>query len=39
MESNIKFALTIEGSTIYRGNSWDWVIALPVSEVNPNYHP
>ncbi|MFZ2338767.1 MAG: PQQ-binding-like beta-propeller repeat protein [Bacteroidales bacterium] len=29
----------IVGGTIYLGNSWDWVIALPVSEVNPNYHP
>ena len=25
----------IVGGTIYLGNSWDWVIALPVSEVNP----
>ena len=30
---------TIVGGTIYLGNSWDWVIAVPVSEVNPNYHP
>ena len=30
---------TIVGGTIYLGNSWDWIIALPVSEVNPNYHP
>lgn len=29
---------TIIGGTIYLGNSWDWLIALPVSEVNPNYH-
>lgn len=29
----------IVGGTIYLGNSWDWIIALPVSEVNPNYHP
>lgn len=28
---------TIVGGTIYLGNSWDWVIALPVSDVNPNY--
>ena len=28
---------TIVGGTIYLGNSWDWLIALPVSEVNPNY--
>jgi len=25
-------------STIYPGNSWDWVIAIPISEENPNYH-
>jgi len=30
---------TIVGGTIYLGNSWDWIIALPISEVNPNYHP
>ena len=30
---------TIVGGTIYLGNSWDWVIAVPVSEVNPNYRP
>jgi polyvinyl alcohol dehydrogenase (cytochrome) len=30
---------TIVGGSIYLGNSWDWIIALPVSEVNPNYHP
>lgn len=30
---------TIVGGTIYLGNSWDWIIALPVSEVNPNYRP
>ena len=29
----------IVGGTIYLGNSWDWIIALPVSEVNPHYHP
>jgi len=29
----------IVGGTIYLGNSWDWIIALPVSDVNPNYHP
>ena len=29
---------TIVGGTIYLGNSWDWLIALPLSEVNPNYH-
>ena len=29
---------TIVGGTIYLGNSWDWIIALPISEVNPNYH-
>jgi hypothetical protein len=29
----------IVGGTIYLGNSWDWVIAVPVSEVNPNYRP
>ena len=29
----------IVGGTIYLGNSWDWVIAVPVSEVNPNYLP
>ncbi len=29
---------TIVGGTIYLGNSWDWIIALPVSEVNPNWH-
>jgi outer membrane protein assembly factor BamB len=28
---------TIVGGTIYLGNSWDWIIALPVSEVNPKY--
>lgn len=28
---------TIVGGTMYLGNSFDWVIALPVSEVNPNY--
>ena len=27
------------GGTIYLGNSWDWIIALPVSDVNPNYRP
>ena len=30
---------TIVGGTIYLGNSWDWIITVPVSEVNPNYHP
>ncbi|MBI3545087.1 MAG: PQQ-like beta-propeller repeat protein [Gammaproteobacteria bacterium] len=30
---------TIVGGTIYLGNSWDWIIALPVADVNPNYHP
>lgn len=29
----------IVGGTIYLGNSWDWVIAIPISEVNPNYRP
>jgi len=24
---------TIVGDTMYLGNSWDWIIALPVSEV------
>jgi len=28
---------TIVGGTIYLDNSWDWVIAVPVSEVNPSY--
>ncbi|APZ42842.1 PQQ-binding-like beta-propeller repeat protein [Acidihalobacter ferrooxydans] len=28
---------TIVGGTIYLGNSWDWINAIPVSEVNPNY--
>lgn len=28
---------TIVGGTMYLGNSWDWVMALPLSEVNPNY--
>lgn len=28
---------TIVGGTIYLGNSYDWIIALPVSEVNPDY--
>lgn len=30
---------TIVGGTIYLGNSWDWILAVPVSEVNPNYKP
>ena len=25
----------IVGGTIYLGNSWEWIIAVPVSEVNP----
>lgn len=28
---------TIVGGTMYLGNSWDWIIALPISEVNPRY--
>jgi outer membrane protein assembly factor BamB len=28
---------TIVGGTMYLGNSWDWLIALPLSEVNPDY--
>ena len=28
---------TIVGGTMYLGNNYDWVIALPISEVNPNY--
>lgn len=28
---------TIVGGTIYLGNSWDWIIALPVSEVYPGF--
>ena len=30
---------TIVGGTIYLGNSWDWIIALPVAAVNPHYRP
>ncbi len=30
---------TIVGGTIYLGNSWDWVIAVPISVVNSHYHP
>jgi outer membrane protein assembly factor BamB len=29
----------IVGGTIYLGNSWDCIIAVPVSEINPNYQP
>ncbi len=29
---------TIVGGTIYLGNSWDWVNAVPVRDVNPNFH-
>jgi outer membrane protein assembly factor BamB len=29
----------IVGGTIYLGNSWDWVIAVPITEVNPDYKP
>lgn len=28
---------TIVGGVIYLGNSWDWINAVPVDEVNPNY--
>ena len=28
---------TIVGGTMYLGNSWDWIIALPISDVNPKY--
>jgi outer membrane protein assembly factor BamB len=28
---------TIIGGTMYLGNSWDWIIALPLSSVNPKY--
>lgn len=28
---------TIVGGTMYLGNSWDWIIALPLAEVNPGY--
>ncbi|MDD2876494.1 MAG: PQQ-binding-like beta-propeller repeat protein [Acidiphilium sp.] len=27
----------IVGGTVYLGNSWDWINALPLREVNPNY--
>ena len=30
---------TIVGGTMYLGNSWDWILALPISEVNPTYRP
>ncbi|WP_436395549.1 PQQ-binding-like beta-propeller repeat protein [Acidithiobacillus ferriphilus] len=32
---------TIVGGTIYLGNSWDWINAVPVHDVNPqfNAHP
>ena len=29
---------TIVGGTMYLGNNYDWVIALPISEVNPEYN-
>lgn len=29
---------TIVGGTMYLGNSWDWLIALPLSQVNPRAH-
>ena len=29
---------TIVGGTIYLGNSWDWVNAIPVKDVNPQFH-
>lgn len=29
---------TIVGGTIYLGNSWDWIDALPVKAVNPRFH-
>jgi outer membrane protein assembly factor BamB len=29
---------TIVGGTIYLGNSWDWVNAVPLREVNPAAH-
>ncbi len=29
----------IVGGTIYLGNSWDWIDALPVKAVNPRYRP
>ena len=28
---------TIVGGTIYLGNSWDWINALPVKSVNPHF--
>jgi len=28
---------TIVGGTMYLGNNYDWIIALPVKEVNPNF--
>ena len=39
MKSRKVSEIMLVGSSIYADNSWDWVIALPVSEVNPNYHP
>ena len=30
---------TIVGGTMYLGNSWDWIIALPLTSVNPHYVP
>ncbi|MHB1566847.1 MAG: outer membrane protein assembly factor BamB family protein [Acidiferrobacter sp.] len=30
---------TIVGGTIYLGNSWDWINAVPVKDVNPHFHP
>ncbi len=29
---------TIVGGTMYLGNSWDWIDALPVRAVNPRFH-
>ncbi len=28
---------TIVGGTIYLGNTWDWINAVPVKDVNPNF--
>lgn len=29
----------IVGGTMYLANSWDWLMAIPVSAVNPDFHP
>lgn len=29
---------TIVGGTIYLGNSWDWIDAVPVKDVDPHFH-